>query len=140
MKRYLDNAGLYCVGSHTKHNILVNQLDEEMEYMGYLGAKYITCPSAPVNKLSQINNTINDLNKIGRKLKDNGFVLSYHNHAPELWLTVNGGIRTLDYIFANTDPEYVKVQLDVFHVLRADVDPYEYVSKYAHRMPTVQTR
>lgn len=140
MKRYLDNAGLEAIGSHSKHNILMNQLDEEMEYMGYLGCKYITCPSAPVNKLSQLNNTINDLNTVGRKLTENGFVLSYHNHAPELWLTVNGGMRALDYIFMNTDPEYVKVQLDVFHVLRADVDPYEYVEKYADRMPTIHLK
>ena len=140
MKKYLDNAGLAAIGSHSKHNVLKDSLDEEMEYMGYLGVKYITCPSAPVNKLSQINNTINELNMWGRKLKENGFVLSYHNHAPELWLTVNGGVRALDYIFENTDPEFVKAQLDVFHVLRADVDPYEYVEKYAHRMPTIHLK
>ncbi|MBE7046493.1 MAG: sugar phosphate isomerase/epimerase [Ruminococcaceae bacterium] len=140
MKRYLDNAGLEAVGSHSKHNILINDLDKEMEYMGYLGCKYITCPSAPVNKLSQINKTINDLNTIGRKVTENGFVFSYHNHAPELWLTVNGGKRALDYIFENTDADFVKAQLDVFHVLRADVNPYEYVEKYAHRMPTIHLK
>ncbi len=140
MKRYLDNAGLKAVGSHSKHNILTNELEKEMEYFGYLGTKYITCPSAPVNKLSQIERTINDLNTVGRKLKDNGFVLSYHNHAPELWLTVKGGVRALDYIFDNTDPEYVKTQIDVFHVLRADVSPYDYVKKYASRMPTIHLK
>lgn len=139
MKKYLDNAGLKAVSSHTGYAILKDELDAEMEYMGYLGAKYITCPSAPMGTLSQVEETAEVLNSVGKKMKENGFTLSYHNHAPELWLTVNGK-RSLDYLYELTDTEYVKAQLDVFHVLRADVDPYEYVKQFAHRMPTIHLK
>ena len=104
MKKYLDNAGLKAVSSHTGYAILKDELDAEMEYMGYLGAKYITCPSAPMGTLSQVEETAEVLNIVGKKMKENGFTLSYHNHAPELWLTVNGK-RSLDYLYEITDPE-----------------------------------
>ena len=139
MKKYLDNAGLKAISSHTGYQILSEDLDAEMEYMSYLGAKYIACPSAPFGTLSQVEKTADVLNKVGEKMKANGLTLSYHNHAPELWLTVKGK-PSLDYFYEITDPEFVKVQLDVFHVLRADVDPYEYVKKYAYRMPTIHLK
>ena len=139
MKTYLDNAGLKAISSHTGYPILKDELDAEMEYMGYLGAKYIACPSAPFGTLSQIEKTAEVLNKAGEKMAANGMTLSYHNHAPELWLTVKGKVA-LDYFFEITNPEYVKAQLDVFHVQRADVDPYEYVKKYAYRMPTIHLK
>lgn len=139
MKKYLDNAGLKAISSHTGYPILKDELDAEMEYMGYLGAKYIACPSAPFGTLSQIEETAEVLNKAGEKMAANGMILSYHNHAPELWLTVNGKVA-LDYFFEITNPDFVKAQLDVFHVQRADVDPYEYVKKYAYRMPTIHLK
>ncbi len=139
MKRYLDNAGLAAVSAHVGFPDLKDGLDAQMEYVTYLGASYVTCPSAPMGNLPEVESSASVLNEAGRKMKENGLTLSYHNHARELWLTVNNK-RALDYLFEITDPEYLKAQLDVFHVLRADVNPYEYVKNYAHRMPTLHLK
>src|SRR5678809_1237162 len=55
-----------------------------------------------------------DFNKAGKFLKDNGLILCYHAHGYEFQPYEDGTL--LDYIFKNTNPEYVSFEMDIFWI------------------------
>jgi sugar phosphate isomerase/epimerase len=74
------------------------------------------------------------LNEIGKKCAREGLALGYHNHDNEF--KKDGGEYLLDILYTNTDPAYLKVQLDVCWALVGGVDPVEYLKKYGKRSLT----
>ena len=60
-------------------------------------------------------------NKFGKQVKDAGMTFGYHNHSAEF--KKYDGQTAFDYLFAITDPEYVKIELDVGWVAVAQQDP-----------------
>jgi sugar phosphate isomerase/epimerase len=70
-------------------------------------------------------------NNIGARLRDEGLVFNYHNHA---WEFDNlGGTTGMEIIVAETDPELVKFNIDVFWVKFGGRDPAEFIREHAGR-------
>lgn len=139
MKKYLDNAGLKAIGSHSVFNILRDSLEEEMEYMGELGVKYITCPGVGINSLSKIKEAVEVFNKVGEILKKNGFVFSYHNHNGE-FTTVYGDKTAYDLLFEGVEDGLMYSQFDIFWLLHANIDPFEMIEKYEGKMKVMHLK
>lgn len=72
------------------------------------------------------------INLRGKKFHDQGFGFAYHNHHMEF--TKVEGKTILDWLMENTDPNYVKLQLDLGWVAVADVAPLEALKKYGKRV------
>ena len=72
------------------------------------------------------------INLRGKKFHDQGVGFAYHNHNIE-FAQVEGKIL-LDWIMENTDPDYVKLQLDLGWVAVADIAPLEALQKYGNRV------
>ena len=62
------------------------------------------------------------LNEAGRALAAYGLKLYYHFHAFE-WINFAGGIRGIDILLRETDPEVVGFQPDVFWLAAAGTEP-----------------
>ncbi len=135
MKKYLSDAGLRGVGSHTGYGVLVNRdsLEKEMEYMGKIGAKYISCPHMTVESMDVLKKRIEELSLAAETLTKNGFVFSYHNHDFEL-TTKYGEKTALDIFYENTNPNEVFAEHDVYWLLHAGVDPHEYLKQFDGRI------
>lgn len=73
------------------------------------------------------------LNEAGRKLKEEGITLLYHNHNYE-FQKVDGKQTAYDYIIENTDPEYVSFELDSYWPTEAGVCALELMKKLDSRM------
>lgn len=73
------------------------------------------------------------LNEVGRKLKEEGISLLYHNHNYE-FQKVDGKQTAYDYIIENTDPEYVAFELDSYWPTEAGVCALELMKKLDSRM------
>lgn len=73
------------------------------------------------------------LNEVGRKLKEEGITLLYHNHNYE-FQKVDGKQTAYDYIIENTDPEYVSFELDSYWPTEAGVCALELMKKLDSRM------
>ena len=70
-------------------------------------------------------------NKAAAVCKKNGVKFIYHNHFQEFQKF--DGEYALDIFLANTDPEWVKIELDTFWVKRGGVDPVAYLDKIGDR-------
>lgn len=130
MKSMLDELGLNAVSSHT--GMVFDNLDWEIEYLNTVGAKHIVLPALSMANRNEVLSVTEKMNKIGEKCKANGLIFSYHNHSHEFIKDENGEYY-LDVLYSNTDPEYVKMQLDVCWAVVGGVDPVEYLKKYPGR-------
>jgi sugar phosphate isomerase/epimerase len=82
--------------------------------------------------LAQMDRLAERLNKAGREYKANGLGFGYHNHHVE-FLEVEQTVP-YEHLMANTDPDLVKIELDLGWLAVAGVDPVEYLHKYAGRV------
>jgi sugar phosphate isomerase/epimerase len=71
------------------------------------------------------------LNKAGELCAREGHVLNFHNHAAEF--EARDGIVPYDFILANTDPRWVKLEIDLYWAVKAGVDPIQYFRRHAGR-------
>jgi sugar phosphate isomerase/epimerase len=70
-------------------------------------------------------------NDFGELCKKSGMQFAYHNHDFE-FMNFDGEIP-YDYLLENTDPELVKMELDLYWITKAGKDPIEYFNKYPDR-------
>jgi sugar phosphate isomerase/epimerase len=133
-KRLLDQNGLKVSGSHVALDAL-NDLDAVIDDAKKLGFKYVIVPWVGQDVYSAGWDAFaKRLEPIGRRLKDAGLTLAYHNHAFEF---ENGG---LDTFYATADSELVKAQLDLAWVQIGGASPVEYIRKMAGRVPLVHLK
>lgn len=66
-------------------------------------------------------------NGFGELCKDSGLQFAYHNHDFE-FIDFNGQMP-YDYLLTNTDPDLVKMELDLYWITKAGQDPIEYFNK-----------
>ena len=134
-KKLCDARGLSIPSTGSSYEDLNNKIDSVIWRAKTLGAKYVMCAWIPHQ-----NNTLTfedakkaaeDFNRAGKILKENGLTLSYHAHGYEFQPYEDGTL--LDYIFKNTNPEYVSFQMDIFWIQFGGGDPVALLKKYGSR-------
>lgn len=73
------------------------------------------------------------LNKAGRRLKDEGIQLLYHNHNYE-FQKINDAQTAYDFILANTDPSFVNFEFDSYWPTEAGVCALAVMKKLGNRL------
>jgi sugar phosphate isomerase/epimerase len=86
----------------------------------------------PVQGRSQLDGLADKLNRVGREYRALGLSFGYHNHQVE-FMPVDG-VLPYDYLVSRTDPELVKLELDVGWVALAGADPVAYLRRHAGRV------
>lgn len=134
VKEKLDALNLKVAGAHLPIEALENELDETLKYHETIGNRLLIIPALPPEMRTteeDYRKTAERMNAIGEKINKDGFVLGYHNHDFEF--EVFNGKTGLDLLFENTDPNYVKMELDCFWAAYTDNDPVEIIEKYGKR-------
>jgi inosose dehydratase len=70
------------------------------------------------------------LTELGKRTTDLGIPLGYHNHLN----TLSQMPANLDLILENSDPKYVKLELDTAHIVAGGGDPAKAIEKYHDRL------
>jgi sugar phosphate isomerase/epimerase len=86
----------------------------------------------PAEGRSQLDALVEKLNRAGREYRDRGLTFGYHNHHIE-FMRVDG-VVPYDYLMSNTDPNLVKIELDIGWLATAGVDPVAYLRRHAGRV------
>ena len=73
------------------------------------------------------------LNRAGEKLKQGRISLLYHNHNAEL-LQVRPGLRAMDILLSDTDPDLVNFEFDSYWFTEGGADAKEWMRKLGSRM------
>jgi sugar phosphate isomerase/epimerase len=112
-----------------------------------LGLRYIVCSSPGVSpekdklpweeRMKAVDLTdwkwnADLFNKFGKQVSAAGMTFGYHNHSAEF--KKFDGKTAFDFLFANTDPAHVKVELDVGWVAVAEQDPIAILNQYKDRV------
>ncbi len=138
LKKHLKNLGLKPAGCHAGLTELKERLEELIEYNNEIGSKHIACARSKWESRDEMLKIAAFLDEAGEKCKNNGLILSYHNHAHEL--EVLDGKYGLDLLYQNTKSDNVKAEIDTFWVKYAGLDPAGYVGRYPGRCPLVHIK
>lgn len=141
-KAFVDEIGLTPLSTH-QSNISLENIDAMIADVKAAGFTYFVIPSPPkgftgqdsltnVKVIANMENFVKLLNTVGEKCSKAGLQLLYHNHNYEFIKDENGQVP-YDYFLEHTNPEYVNFQMDLFWVVKADVDPIAYFNKYQGR-------
>lgn len=143
LKAKLDEVGMICMGSHTGWDLFVNDLDNQIAFHKILNAEYINCPGArpeiaddatDEEKVEAWKQLAAKMNEVGKKVTEAGMGFCYHNHSFEFLPIGNTGLCPEEIIFDNTDPKYVKVELDTCWIENTGRKSIEFMDKYADAM------
>jgi len=99
-----------------------------------LGASYIMVawiPHGNVFTIDDAKKAVEEFNREGKILKENGITLCYHDHGYEFGPYGDGTL--LDYIIQNTNPEYVSFEMDIMWTFHGGGDPAKLLNKYPNR-------
>jgi len=134
-KKLCDERGISIPSTGADYGQLVKAPDSVVMRAKALGSKYVMCAWIPhengVLTLENAKKAAEDFNKAGKFLKDNGLILCYHAHGYEFQPYEDGTL--LDYIFKNTNPEYVSFEMDIFWIQFGGGDPVALLKKYGDR-------
>ena len=134
-KKLCDERKISILSTGANYDQLVRAPDSVVMRAKALGSKYVMCAWIPhdngVLTFENAKKAVEDFNKAGKILKDNGLIFCYHAHGYEFQPYENGTL--LDYIFKNTNPEYVSFEMDIFWMQFGGGDPVALLKKYGDR-------
>jgi len=115
--------------------------NQVLETAATVGHSYLICPSLPgsVRGSSDGYREAADVfNRAGEQARAAGIQFGFHNHAVE-FEPLDGQVP-YDLLLAETDPQYVTYQLDLFWAVRAGADPLEYFAEHPGRFSSVHVK
>ncbi|WP_428276834.1 sugar phosphate isomerase/epimerase family protein [Candidatus Palauibacter sp.] len=139
----LEAEGLTAPAAHLSLEELRSSFDEAADAAAEIGHRYLVLPflggserpggdgatgSAVVDGYRRL---ADEFNELGARCREAGLVFGYHNHDFELEEV--DGLRLLDVMIENTDPELVCYELDFYWLVHGGADPFDYFSRYPGR-------
>ena len=134
-KKMCDERGIKISATGSGYEQIVKDPMEAVNNAKALGASYVMVAWIPHQKanfsLDNAKKAVEDFNRVGKVLKDNGITFCYHNHGYEFHPYENGTL--FDYIVKNTDPQYVSFEMDILWAQHGGADPVDLLKKYGSR-------
>lgn len=139
-KAILDRDGLTAVSSHVDYDALEKDWDKTLEGAKTMGQTFIACPwiDEKMRTPDGIKKVVDTFNRAGEKSKNLGIQFAYHNHDFEFKPV--GGKLLYDTLLEQTDPDLVKMEMDLFWTINAGQDPVTYFQRYPGRFPLVHVK
>ncbi len=106
-----------------------------------LGCKYIRIGMISFDCLGSKDKIVEytkELNEMGKRLKEQGLELYYHNHHVEF--AKYDGKYIMDIMAEESDPEYLGFELDVHWLQRGGVNPLEWIKKLEGRTKIIHIK
>lgn len=141
VKQKMDEVGLKAAGAHVQIDEFQNELESLLTYHHEIDNRLLICPYLPESMRTTADDykrTAELFNQIGKKVTDAGFLFGYHNHAFEFEMFA--GKSGFDLLYENTDPEYVKMELDCFWAVQAGHTPEKIMERYADRLVSLHLK
>lgn len=128
-KKYMDDLGMTIVSSHCD---IKKDFEKKANEAAAIGMKYLICPwLGPQKSLDDFKKAADDFNKCGDICKKAGIRFAYHNH--DYSFVLQDGQYPQDVMMANTNPDTVDFEMDIYWVVTAGQDPVKWFEKYPNR-------
>ena len=142
MRTSLQRYGLEAPSMHASYDALRRDFAAVVEEARALGAAYVVCPSVDAGERRTADDwkkVCRTLNGIGRAARSQGLVLAYHNHDFE-FVPFDDGTTPFRLLLTETDPQEVKLELDVYWVAKAGLDPVQHLKNGEDRIVLVHLK
>ena len=131
----LEERGLKPISGHFQYEAFSKDLGAVIREAKALGLQYVACPWIP-HELANFNEEVcrkaaQDFNRWGEELSKAGLKFVYHPHGYEF--APHGSGTLFDLMVAETKPEFVSFEMDVFWVVHPGHDPVKLMQKYPNR-------
>jgi sugar phosphate isomerase/epimerase len=137
----LDDLGVRATSAHFGLDTFENSLSKVIDDMRTLGAEYAVVAWIPPEcreDAAGIHRMADEFNGWAEKLRGEGLGFAYHNHDFEF--APLDGTNIFDIIVGKTEPNLVKLELDVYWVRFADREPLEVIRSNAGRIPLLHIK
>lgn len=139
----LKNTGLRVISSHHTTGILhpepgtlLQTWEQSVEDLHFIGAEYMVCSYLfPEERTTENYRKLPEiLNQAGKMTQQAEIQFAYHNHDFE-FEKLDATQKVYDFILNNSSPHLVKMELDLYWMAKAGIDPLFYFQKYPERFP-----
>ncbi len=132
----MQSRGLTPISGHYQYDALAKDVNAIIKEAKALGLQYVICPwiSHGIGEFSNndAHRAAADFNKWGEAFKKAGIQFGYHPHGYE-FQPLDDGSTLFDVLMAETKPEFVTYEMDVFWITFPGVDPVKLLEKYPTR-------
>ena len=141
VRAMLDPDGLVAVSSHVDYKVLGTDWQTTLEGAKTMGQSFIVCPylDEKLRNREGLKQVADTFNRAGAESKKAGIQFAYHNHNFEFTTSV-GGKLLYDALLEETDPNLVKMEMDLYWITDAGQDPVTYFNRYPGRFPLVHVK
>ncbi len=137
-----EELGLRFVSAHvalddlTDRGDMAGRFDETVKYYQEVGVEALVVPWLPEDRRGSVGawrKTAKELSDIGARLKEQGIAFLFHNHAVEFEPV--GGTCGWDVLVAESDPENLGFEVDVYWAAYGGRDPMAALRAVKGRVP-----
>ena len=129
VRTLMDDLGLRCYSTHNNIASFTpgDSMSKAIELNQILGVRHLILASEPggLKGLDGWKKLCDQLTVAAEQLKPHGLSAGFHNHQSE-WALLDGRMRIMDFIAANTPKEFV-LQLDIGTCVEAGADPVAWI-------------
>lgn len=137
----LDAVGLTCRSARVRTSALRNDWERSLDDANVLGARWITLANVPAEErrsMREWEQLFAAFDRAGESARRAGLTFCYHNHDFELQ-PLEGRIP-LDAMLASTDPELVRLQMDVYWMTKGGRTAAEEIRRLGSRVATLHLK
>jgi sugar phosphate isomerase/epimerase len=132
IKKITEDLGMSLISGHVH---IDNEWQRSVDAAAEAGQPYLICSSMSDDSqtIENYQRTADQFSKAAEDCKKVNIIFGYHNHETE-FEKVDGQVL-YDILLDRTDPELVKMELDLGWVIATGNDPVNYFNKYPGRFP-----
>ncbi|WP_229191148.1 sugar phosphate isomerase/epimerase family protein [Bradyrhizobium brasilense] len=141
-RRLLAELGISSPSAHVAFSVLKTDLARTLDLCSEMNFRYLVCPWIDEHERQDANDWKRIsalLNRIGETARRYRVILAYHNHDFE-FMPLQSGELPYDIILERTDPDLVKLELDVYWVTKGKGDPSRYLRRFPQRFPLLHLK
>jgi sugar phosphate isomerase/epimerase len=142
-REILDSNGLAAPSTHVPYSALsAENWPRVLEAARILGHDFIVNPSIDREVLKQPDGwkrAAETFNRTGEESQKAGIQFAYHNHVEEFKPVVDGKLP-YDILLSESDPKFVKMEMDLGWAHEAGINPLKYFAQYPGRFPLVHVK
>jgi sugar phosphate isomerase/epimerase len=141
VRAILDHHGLAAPSVHVPYEAIGTGWDPVLAAANTIGHRYVCVAWIPEGERKDLDGwkrVGETFNRAGEACRKAGLTFAFHNHSYE-FVPVAGELP-YDVLLAASDPQLVKMEMDLYWITNGDQDPLAYFKKYPGRFPLVHVK
>lgn len=140
--RILKENGLTCCATHEGGEMILKTPEQVVAKLKALNCRFTAYPypgGIKFDTMDEVRALCAGLDQAGKLLRENGQVLTYHNHDIEFNKVVDGK-RVMDWLYELTAANNLQGEIDTYWVKAGNDDPAAWCRKLKNRLPLLHMK